>query len=47
MEQGFPILPMGKVWSTWTSWVKEATSNETKSTEGIFNYKVYIGLKWR
>ena len=21
MEQGFPILPMGKVWSAWTSWV--------------------------
>ena len=21
MDSGFPILPMGKVWSTWTSWV--------------------------
>ena len=25
--KGFPILPMGKVWSAWTSWAEETCKN--------------------
>ena len=43
MEQGFPILPMSKVWSAWTPWVYSLESLEIRKNfslklEGFQNF---------